>query len=145
MTDEKKKHILHAIARSPLLKCLTDRNVREFRRNALLLVGIEADPTLDDDTASGEESSIVSLEESVEDPEESDTKSISCVSEIEESGADAIKPSLPADVPIPLHPRVRADMFSAANRTISSSVDLTSNLLGAATAKDAPVQDIFLP
>ena len=143
MTDEKKNELLHAIAQSSLLQCLVNRNVGEFRRNALLLVGIEAGSALNDDSASDADSSVVSLAESVEESEESDSKSISGDSVIEENSADRRRSPLPADVPVPMHPRVRANPFSESRRSICSWVDPISEPLGARTAMDAPVQDII--
>ena len=123
MEDPKKNTLVHAISESPLLRCLRDDNLREYRRNALLLVGVVADPGLSDGEASEAESSSTSAGESVASSAEGNCASDSCDSVVETGRADTDQPLLPPGVPMPLHPRVRGKRFCAGYNTRTHCAD----------------------
>ena len=144
--EEKKNTIVYAITQSSLLRSLLDQNVKEFRRIALLHVGVKADPSLENDNESDAEASDTSVEESVESSEEVENSSDGSESEVEENHTDTKKPSLPPDVPMPLHPRVRRNRLGEGNSTTTSCADgnLSNKPAGEATVADAPGKDFFL-
>ena len=123
MIDQKKDRLVHAIGQSALLQSLVGNNLFEYRRNALLLVGLVAVPGSFDDTASEEESCSSSEGESV-------VSSVSgnCASDnencvVETARADPDDPSSPAGVPMQSHRMIGGNQVRAGYDTGAHCAD----------------------
>ena len=113
MQASKRNTITHAIRQSSLLRNLMDGNVQEYRRNALLCVGIVADSALLEEESVDTDSNNGNSQHSIQSSEEEASSSDSSDSEVETPrvGNDGV--CFPPGVPTPLYPRCRGMRFCA--------------------------------
>ena len=113
MQASKRNTITHAIRQSSLLRNLMDGNVREYRRNALLCVGIVADAALFEEESADTDSNKGNSQHSIESSEDEASPSDSSDSEVETPRVGTDELCLPPGVPTPLYPRCRGMRFCA--------------------------------
>ena len=111
MQGTKRNTITDAIRQSSLLRPLVDGNVREYRRNALLCIGIVADEALFEEDSADTNSKAGNSQHSIDSSEEEESSSKSSDSEVETPRARNDQLCLPPDVPTPLYPRGRGMRF----------------------------------
>ena len=102
-----------AMRQSSLLRHLVDGNVRDFRRNALLCVGIVADTALFEEETVDHDSNQGNSQHSSASSEEEGSSSSGSDSEVETPRACNDEMCLPPDVPTPLYLRCRGTRFCA--------------------------------
>ena len=112
IAEPKKTAVVRAIEQSSLLQCLKENNVLEYRRNALLLVGVVADPALFVETISDAGSSCAHTHESDDSSEDGQSTADSGGSVIEKLRANTDQ-QLPSGVPTTVYPRIRGKRFCA--------------------------------
>ena len=113
MQDTKRNVIADAIRQSSLLRHLVDGNVRDFRRNAVLCVGIVADTALFEEESVDHDSNQGNSQHSSASSEEEGSSPSGSDSEVETPRAFNDELCLPPDVPTPLYPRCRGTRFCA--------------------------------
>ena len=111
MQETKRNTITDAIRRSSLLQHVVDGNVGEFRRNAVLCVGIVADAALFEEEILDTNSNRGTSQHSSASSEEEASSSQSSNSEVGTPRSDNDQTRLPPDVPTPLYPRCRGKRF----------------------------------